>query len=147
MPDRGPRPNASGGWPTAGAFIYIQTQNGGSSILVNTSIDDSLGLLAKSGAWVAFCRFLVGEGDRVRQFCFRADERPVLELPEAVRTAGRTFVDVENCDGGRTQAAVDGRQNGPACAAGHRLDEDAGRADAPRRRQSAGGRNGPAPAG
>ncbi len=79
MPDVGRRRSACGGWPTAAGFVYAQTQNAGSSILVNTSIDDSLGLLAKSGAWVAFCRFLVGEGDRVRQFCFRVDERPVLE--------------------------------------------------------------------
>ncbi|MGE5294814.1 MAG: BatA domain-containing protein, partial [Solirubrobacterales bacterium] len=90
-----------------GGFVYIQTQNAGCSILVNTSVDDSLGLLAKSGAWVAFCRFLIGEGDRVRQFCCRVDERPTIDLPRALQSAGRTVVDVENCDGGKTRAVVD----------------------------------------
>ncbi len=90
-----------------GGFVYTQMQNAGCSILVNTSADDSLGLLAKSGAWVAFCRFLIGEGDRVRQFCCRVDERPAIDLPAALRVAGRTVVDVETCDGGKTRAVVD----------------------------------------
>jgi len=94
---------------TSGAgFVYGRSSGGGSTILVNTSIDGSLGLLAKSGAWVAFCRFLAGESDRVRRFCFRADERPALNLPEAMRAGGRTVVAIENCDGGRGQAAVEG---------------------------------------
>jgi hypothetical protein len=97
-------------WRLAGdaGFVYAQTQNTGSSILVNTSIDDSLGLLAKSGAWVAFCRFLVGEGEQVRRLCFRVDERPTLEVPPAMRAVGRTVVNVENCDGAKTRAVMDG---------------------------------------
>jgi hypothetical protein len=97
-------------WRLAGgaAFVYAQTQNAGSSILVNTSIDDSRGLLAKSGAWVAFCRFLIGECEQIRRFCFRAEERPVLETPQAMWVAGRTFVNVENCDGAKTRAAMEG---------------------------------------
>lgn len=91
-----------------GGFVYGRSTSGGSTILVNTSIDDSLGLLAKSGAWVAFCRCLAGEGDRIRQFCFGADERPVLSVPEAMRVAGQGSVGIENCDGSRGQATVDG---------------------------------------
>ncbi|HSW02359.1 MAG TPA: BatA domain-containing protein [Sedimentisphaerales bacterium] len=90
------------------AFIYTQAQNTGISILVNTSIDDSRGLLAKSGAWVAFCRFLVGEGERVRRLCLRAEDRPTLELPASMRAVGRTLVHVENCDGGKARAAIEG---------------------------------------
>jgi hypothetical protein len=103
-------PEAQCAWrlTNGAAFVYVQAQNAGSSVLVNTSIDDSRGLLAKSGAWVAFCRFLVGEGDRIRQFCFRVDDRPVLNVPDAMRIAGRASIDVENCDGGRTRAAVEG---------------------------------------
>ena len=103
-------PQAQCVWRLSGGagFVYAQTQNSGSSVLVNTSIDDSLGLLAKSGAWVAFCRFLVGEGDRIHQYGFRVEERPVLNVPEAMRGAGRAFVDVENCDGGKARAAVNG---------------------------------------
>ncbi len=96
-------------WGLSGGagFVYGRSFNSGSTILVNTSIDGSLGLLAKSGAWVAFCRFLAGESDRVRQFCFRVDERPVLNLPDAMRTPGRTAVAIETCEGGRAQAAVE----------------------------------------
>lgn len=90
------------------AFVYAQAQSVGISILVNTSIDDSRGLLAKSGAWVAFCRFLVGEGERVRRLCLRAEDRPALELPASMRAVGRTLVNVENCDGGKARAAIDG---------------------------------------
>ena len=90
------------------AFVYAQPQNMGVSILVNTSIDDSRGLLAKSGAWVAFCRFLVGEGERVRRLCLRAEDRPTLELPASMRVVGRTLVNVENCDGGKARAAIEG---------------------------------------
>jgi hypothetical protein len=90
-----------------GAFVYVRTSNAGCSILVNTSVDDSLGLLAKSGAWVAFCRFLIGEGDRVREFCCRVDERRTLDLPDAMRVAGRSVVDMENCDGGKARAVID----------------------------------------
>jgi hypothetical protein len=47
-------------------LIYAVSQDGGTSLFVNTSIDDSRGLLAKSGAWVAFCRMLLGQTDRQR---------------------------------------------------------------------------------
>ena len=96
-------------WRLAGGagFVYGLSSHGGSTILVNTSIDGSLGLLAKSGAWVPFCRFLVGESDRIRQFCFRVDERPVLNLPEIMQAARRTSVPVENCDGTRSQAVLE----------------------------------------
>lgn len=89
-------------------FVYGRSTGGGSTILVNTSIDGSLGLLARSGAWVAFCRFLVGESDRVRQFSFRVDERPVLNLPDSMRIVGRNLIEIENCDGSKAQAAVEG---------------------------------------
>jgi hypothetical protein len=89
-------------------FLYSRSSKGGSTILVNTSIDGSLGLLPKSGAWVAFCRFLLGESDRMRQFCFRVEERPVLTLPEAMQTRARTVVPVVACDESRAQAVVEG---------------------------------------
>ena len=52
-------------WRLAGGegLIYGMPCGHGLSIFVNTSIDDSLGLLAKSAAWVAFCRCLIGETD------------------------------------------------------------------------------------
>jgi hypothetical protein len=89
-------------------FIYRTSLNSGSSLLVDTSMDDSLGLLAKSSAWVAFCRLVLGEDEQVRQFCFCPEDRPILNLPDSARTARPTALAVENCDGSRTQAASEG---------------------------------------
>jgi hypothetical protein len=50
-------------------FIYGKVIGRGSSILVNTSIDSSAGLLAKSQAWVAFCQCLLGRTDQMRGCC------------------------------------------------------------------------------
>jgi hypothetical protein len=86
-------------------FIYGKSVSQGSSVFVNTSIDDSLGMLAKSRAWVAFCRYLLGGNDQMRQFCFSTAERPVLHLPE---TGLMAQLPVENCDGRRTTARVEG---------------------------------------
>jgi hypothetical protein len=99
-------------WRLAGGapFLYGLAVGPGLSLLVNTSIDGSLGLLAKSPAWVAFCRYLVGRDEPARQFCFAADERPVLYVPSYPAKAGtpNTTVAVENCDGSRGTAAVRG---------------------------------------
>ena len=90
-------------------FLYSKPVGRGSTILVNTSIDDSLGLLAKSGAWVAFCSYLLGEDQETRQFCFSVNERPVLSLAGASRAEQRlAVVPVENCDGGKTRARIEG---------------------------------------
>ncbi len=86
-------------------FIYAKALNQGASVFINTSIDDSLGLLAKSRAWVAFCRYLLGESDQMRQFCFSTADRPVLYLPEAGLMAQ---LPIENCDGRHATARVEG---------------------------------------
>jgi len=104
-------------WRLAGGegLIYSVPCGHGLSIFVNTSIDDSLGLLAKSAAWVAFCRGLLGQADQVQQFCFSTGERPVLRIaergvrsPEYKTRDDRTAVSVENCDGSRAKAAAQG---------------------------------------
>ncbi len=89
-------------------FLYQRPSEGGLCLLVNTSIDDSLGLLAKSRAWVAFCRFLVGEAEQVRQFCFCPEDRPVWNLPEDLQTVQQASLEIENCDGSKTRAARTG---------------------------------------
>jgi hypothetical protein len=96
-------------------LIYSTSCGHGLSMFVNTSIDGSLGLLAKSPAWVAFCRCLIGPTDQVRQFCFSTDQRPVLRIPDReVQNADykardeRTAVSVENCDGSKARAVSQG---------------------------------------
>jgi hypothetical protein len=89
-------------------FLYDASPWGGLSLLVNTSVDDSLGLLAKSRAWVTFCRYLTGETDRVRQFRFSPEDRPVLSLPDSARVAQPTTLALENCDGSRTRVTNEG---------------------------------------
>ena len=96
-------------------LIYSLTCGHGSSIFVNTSIDDSLGLLAKSAAWVAFCRGLIGQADQVQQFGFSTGERPVLKIADSglgiAEYRGRdtrTTVPIEDCDGRRAKAAIAG---------------------------------------
>ncbi len=86
-------------------FIYGKSLDQGLSLFINTSIDDSLGLLAKSRAWVAFCRYLLGRSDQMRQYCFSTTEHPVLYMPEAGTLAE---LNVENCDGRHTSARVEG---------------------------------------
>jgi len=96
-------------------LLYAAPCGHGQSIFVNTSIDDSLGLLAKSAAWVAFCRGLLGQTDQAQQLCFSTGERPVLHVAEqrgrgaepATRDE-RTAVWVENCDGRKVRAAAQG---------------------------------------
>ena len=90
-------------------FLYSKSAGLGSVVFVNTSIDDSLGLLAKSGAWVAFCSYLLGEDRQTRQFSFSTGEQPVLSLAGSGRTQQRlAVVPVENCDGGKTRARIEG---------------------------------------
>jgi len=89
-------------------FLYYRPSHGGVCILVNTSIDDSLGPLAKSRAWVAFCSVLAGEAEQVRQFCFCPEDRPILNLPNSSRITQQASLGIENCDGGKTQAAREG---------------------------------------
>ena len=90
-------------------LLYSKPAGLGSAVLVNTSIDDSLGLLAKSSAWVAFCSYLLGEDQETRQFSFSTGERPVLSLAGSSRAQQRlAVVPVENCDGGKTRARIEG---------------------------------------
>jgi len=90
-------------------FLYSKPVGRGSAVLVNTSIDDSLGLLPKSGAWVALCGYLLGEDQETKQFCFSTGERPVLSLAGSSRADQRlTVVPVENCDGAKARARIEG---------------------------------------
>lgn len=90
-------------------FLYGQAVGPGSSILVNTGIDDSLGLLAKSRAWPAFCQYLLGTADQMQAIAFATTERPVLHLHQRSQMPGEsTTVAVENTDGDPATARTEG---------------------------------------
>jgi len=92
-----------------GGFLYGQSVGPGSSILVNTSINDSLGLLAKSRAWPAFCQYLLGAADRMQEFAFSTTDRPILRLPEGAPNARpHGDIQVENCDGSYSTVRSEG---------------------------------------
>jgi len=88
-------------------FVYLKRHGGGFSILVNTSVDDSLGSLTKSSASVAFCWYLLGESNQVSEHCFSRNERIMLPFSDSVAaSAGRRQFWVETCDGRSRRAAV-----------------------------------------
>jgi len=81
-------------------FVYLIRCGAGTSILVNTSVDDSLGSLTKSSASVAFCRYLLGTHDQLGQNCFAYGEPAVLPVPEAQMSLPRQEqIWVETCRG------------------------------------------------
>ena len=61
-------------------FIYYKKQGNGSSTLVNTSVDNSLGSLLKSSASVALCQCLLGAQNKILNSSFACDERIILPL-------------------------------------------------------------------
>jgi hypothetical protein len=88
-------------------FIYARHLGNGTAILVNTSIDDSLGSLTKSTASVAFCRYLLGPTNRISQHSFTCDERVILPASQMeLKFAKDKQFWVENPDGRKSQAAI-----------------------------------------
>ena len=88
-------------------FVYLKPLGSGSSILVNTSADDSLGSLTKSNASVAFCQYLLGPNNQAGEHCFARDERVTLPIPDRPSPFNRQHEFwVEMCDGKKRRAAV-----------------------------------------
>jgi len=88
-------------------FIYLKRLGNGTSFLINTSVDDSLGSLTKSNASVAFCQYFLGEIHQIDRHCFTCDEQIMLplfgrELPDS----GKKQIWVETCDGRNRRASV-----------------------------------------
>jgi hypothetical protein len=79
----------------------------GTAVLVNTSADDSLGLLTKSNASLAFCSYLLGRNDRIREYCFSRGEPVVLPVHDTQdKSAGQKQVWVQTCDNMKHRLAV-----------------------------------------
>jgi len=88
-------------------FVYFKGLGNGTSVLVNTSADDSLGSLTKSNASVAFCRYLLGQTNQIGEYCFACDERVILPAHDiGVSSGGRKQFWVETCDGRKRQAGL-----------------------------------------
>jgi len=98
-------------WPLADGegLVYTLTVGEGTSILVNTSIDTSMGNLAKSPVFVPFVQCLLGADREVLQVS-GTSEGPVF-MP-VLGAGGRQTSEavVETCDGRRHRARIrDGR--------------------------------------
>ncbi len=88
-------------------FVYLKRLDSGSSVFVNTSVDDSLGALTKSNASVAFCRYLLGQTSQIGEYCFGCDERVMLPAYDMKAASdGRKQFWVETCDGRKRRAAL-----------------------------------------
>lgn len=95
-----PQPNAVCMWrlQNGEGFIFLKRIGKGSSILVNTSSDDSLGTVTKSSAALAFLRYLLGNQNDIAKFSFTCDQQVLLPL---ANSASDTYVSIEICDGSR----------------------------------------------
>ena len=90
-------------------FVYLRLLSNGTSIFVNTSVDDSLGSLTKSSASVAFCRYLLGESHQIDEYCFTCDEQILLPISGSGRAdTGQKQFWIETCDGRNRRASVAG---------------------------------------
>ncbi len=88
-------------------FVYCMALGDGTAVLVNTSADDSLGLLTKSNASLAFCSYLLGRNDRIREYCFSRGEPVVLPVHDTQdKSAGQKKVWVQTCDNLKHSLAV-----------------------------------------
>ncbi|MFZ2146736.1 MAG: BatA domain-containing protein [Sedimentisphaerales bacterium] len=88
-------------------FVYLKRLGIGVSILVNTSVDDSLGSLTKSNASVAFCRYLLGKDSQIGEYCFARNEQVMLPFSEKQTSfAAQKQSWVQTCNGTKRRAAV-----------------------------------------
>ena len=64
-------------------WLYAKPVGQGLSVLLNTSADDSMGAVTKSGAAVALCSYLLGEGSPIQQYdtvCGQGVKLPALDV-------------------------------------------------------------------
>lgn len=104
-----PHPDSSCVWQLQNGigFVYSRCFGDGAAILVNTSVDDSLGSLTKSSASTAFCRYLLGRSNQVCEYGFACNEQAMLPVwnIEGLFTGKKQFW-VEGPDGHKRRAAV-----------------------------------------
>jgi hypothetical protein len=93
-------------YQNAAGFLYYRKKGNGSSILVNTSVDGSLGSLFKSSVSVALCQCLLGEQNKIFNSSFTCDEKINVPL-ENIETdeIGRKQIWMLNCTGQKQLAS------------------------------------------
>jgi putative component of toxin-antitoxin plasmid stabilization module len=88
-------------------FIYYRQVGNGSSILINTSADDSLGALTKSSVSIALCQYLLGDYNHVRDYSFTCNERIVLPVTDIDFGSERQkSLWIRDCDGSKKRAVL-----------------------------------------
>ncbi|MBI9019267.1 MAG: BatA domain-containing protein [Phycisphaerae bacterium] len=65
-----------------GGLLYSKEVGKGQSLLINTSIDDSMGTMMKSAGSVVFCRYIVGKQKQYEQFGYESGETVSLPASE-----------------------------------------------------------------
>jgi hypothetical protein len=88
-------------------FLYCKRAGNGTAVFVNTSADDSLSTLTKSGASLAFFGYLLSRGLQIQQTSYTAGQRILLPASEMEReSAPGKRLWVEAPDGSKAPAAV-----------------------------------------
>jgi len=78
----GKAPEAKCLWPieTGHSLVYTLAQGAGKSLLINTSMDDSMSSLIKRAVVVPLCRMMLGSASTARCYSFQAEEPITLPL-------------------------------------------------------------------
>jgi hypothetical protein len=88
-------------------FIYFRELGNGTTFLVNTSANGSLGALTKSSVTIALCQYLLGEYNQIRDYSFTCNERVVLPITDIEPDSNREkSLWVRNCDGNKQRAIL-----------------------------------------
>ncbi|MBN1974114.1 MAG: BatA domain-containing protein [Sedimentisphaerales bacterium] len=88
-------------------FIYYIKHGSGTCILVNSSLDNSLGSLLKSSASAALCQCLLGEQNKLINSSFACDEKIILPIDNAQTDKDRQKqIMIQNCNGQKQLAAM-----------------------------------------
>lgn len=77
-----PRPESTSLWPieTGHYLVYVLAKGAGKSLLINTSIDDTMSALTKRAVVIPLCQLILGRGSAAYGYGFHAEEQVTLPL-------------------------------------------------------------------
>ncbi|MCF7972734.1 MAG: BatA domain-containing protein [Phycisphaerae bacterium] len=78
-------PESTGLWPTETGYclIYTLAVGAGKSLLINTSMDDTMSSLTKRPVVIPMCRLILGSGSAAYGYGYQAEEQVVLPVFES----------------------------------------------------------------